>query len=252
MSACPPGNKWPVHPSKARHLEHTDEETYRGVVGNEQLTALVSLVLLVLIIVELVTSAFLRLWLPAHTVVGVLLAGPLLVKMGGAGWRFLRYYTRAPAYVRRGPPPLALRVLGPVLLVTTLVMVGSGIGLVVVGPLQPLLLTHVFSALVWLPLIAVHSLAHLQQVPRSIAADWSTKLGPRFPVGRGLRLAVSLGALLLGVIGAWLLFPAATPLFAWGQTHVIGVGPFLVGIGAALLVILFTRPWRWGRLAKGA
>jgi hypothetical protein len=223
-----------------------------GVVGNEQLTALVSLVLLVLIIVELVTSAFLRLWLPAHTVVGVLLAGPLLVKMGSTGWRFLRYYTRAPAYVRRGPPPLVLRVLGPVLLVTTLVMVGSGIGLVVTGPLQPFLLIHGFSALLWLPLIAVHSLAHWTQVPRSIASDWSPRQGSRFHVGRGLRMGVNLGALLLGVIGAWLLFPATTPLFAWGQTNVIGVGPFLVGMGAALLVILFTRPWRWGRLAKGA
>ena len=252
MPARPPGNKWPLHPSKARPLEHTDEETYRGVVGNEQLTALVSLVLLVLIIVELVTSAFLRLWLPAHTVVGVLLAGPLLVKMGSTGWRFLRYYTRAPTYVRRGPPPLVLRVLGPVLLVTTLVMVGSGIGLVVTGPLQPFLLTHVFSALLWLPLIAVHSLAHWSQVPRSIASDWSSKLGPGFHVGRELRLGVNLGALLLGVIAAVLLFPAATPLFAWGQTHIIGVGPFLVGLGAALLVIPFTRPWRWGRLAKGA
>jgi hypothetical protein len=222
------------------------------VIGNERLTALVSLVLLVLIIVELITSAFLRIWLPAHTVVGVLLAGPLLVKMGSTGWRFLRYYTRAPAYVRRGPPPLVLRVLGPVLLVTTLVMIGSGIGLVVTGPLQPFLLTHVFSALVWLPLVAAHSLAHLQQVPRSIASDWSSRLGSRFPVGRGLRLGINLGALLLGVIGAWLLFPAATPLFAWGQTNVIGVGPFLVGLLAALLVILFTRPWRWERLAKGA
>jgi len=234
------------------HLEHTDEEKHVGVIGNERLTALVSLVLLVLIIVELVTSAFLRIWLPAHTVVGVLLGFPLLVKMGSTGWRFLRYYTRAPAYVRRGPPSLVLRVLGPVLLVTTLVMVGSGIGLVVTGPMHPFLLTHVFSALVWLPLIAVHSLAHLQQVPRSIVSDWSTRQGSRFPVGRGLRLGVTLGALLLGVIGAWLLFPAATPLFAWGQTNVIGVGPFLVGMGAALLVIPFTRPWRWGRLAKGA
>jgi hypothetical protein len=65
-------------------------------------------------------------------------------------------------------------------------------------------------------------------------------------------LGTNLGALLLGIIGAWLLFPAATPLFAWGQTHVIGVGPFVVGMGAALLVSLFTRPWKWGRLAKGA
>jgi hypothetical protein len=252
MPARTHGNDLPPHPSEAMHLEYKYEEKHTGVIGNELLTALVSLMLLVLIIVELVTSALLRVWLPAHTVVGVLLVGPLLVKMGSTGWRFLRYYTRAPAYVRLGPPPLVLRVLGPVLLVTTLVMVGSGIGLVVIGPLQPFLLTHVFSALVWLPLIAVHSLAHLQQVPRSITSDWSPKLGSRFPVGRGLRLGTNLGALLLGIIAAWLLFPAATPLFAWGQTKVIGVGPFLVGMGAALLVILFTRPWRWGRLAKGA
>ena len=252
MPARIPGNEFPEQPSKEMHPEHKEEEKHGGVIGNERLTALVSLVLLGLIIVELVTSAFLRTWLPAHTVVGVLLAGPLLVKVGSTGWRFLRYYTRVPAYVRRGPPPLVLRVLGPVLLVTTLVMVGSGIGLVVAGPLQPFLLAHVFSALVWLPLIAVHSLAHLQQIPRSIASDWSTRQGSRFPVGRELRLGTNLGALLLGVIGAWLLFPEATPLFAWSQTKVIGVGPFLVGMGAALLVILFTRPWRWGRLAKEA
>jgi hypothetical protein len=252
MPAHTPGNELPLHPSKAMHLEHTDEEKHGGVIGNERLTALVSLVLLVLIIVELVTSAFLRLWLPAHTVVGVLLAGPLLVKMGSTGWRFLRYYTRAPAYVRRGPPPLVLRVLGPVLLVTTLVMVGSGIGLVVTGPLQPFLLTHVLSALAWLPLMTVHSLAHLQQVPRDLADDWTNRRGPRSHVGRGLRLGVNLGALLLGVIGAWLLFPATTPLFAWSQTNVIGVGPFLVGMSVALLVVLITRPWRWGRLAKEA
>src|SRR5207302_1262845 len=97
MPARTPGNELPKHPSKAMHLEHKDEEKYVGVVGNERLTALVSLVLLVLIIVELVTSALLRIWLPAHTVVGVLLVGPLLVKMGSTGWRFLHYYTRAPA-----------------------------------------------------------------------------------------------------------------------------------------------------------
>ena len=246
MPARTPGNEIPDYPSDSLHLE----QKHVGAIGNERLTALVSLVLLVLIIVELVTSAFLRIWLPVHTVVGVLLAGPLLVKMGSTSWRFLRYYTRAPAYVRRGPPPLVLRVLGPVLLVTTLVMVGSGIGLVVTGPLQPLLLLHVFSALVWLPLMALHSLAHLRQVPRNIASDWSSRLGSRSRRGRGLRLVANLGALLLGVIAAVLLFPAATSLFAWSQTHVIGVGPFLVGMGGALLVTLFTKPWRWRRLAQ--
>ena len=98
--------------------------------------------------------------------------------------------------------------------------------------------------------MALHSLAHLRQVPRSIASDWSTRLGSHSR--RELRLGANLGALLLGVIAAVLLFPAATSLFTWSQTHVIGVGPFLVGMGTALLVTLFTRPWRWGRLAKGA
>jgi hypothetical protein len=248
MPARTPGNEMSHYPSESIYLE----QAQAGVIGNERLTALVSFVLLVLIIVELVTSAFLRLWLPTHTVVGVLLAGPLLVKMGSTGWRFLRYYTRAPAYVRRGPPFLVLRVLGPVLLITTVVMVGSGIGLVVVGPIQVSLLTHVFSALVWLPLIVVHSVAHLRQVPSRLADDWSTRLGFHSRRGRGLRLSVNLGALLLSVIAAVLLFPATTPLFAWSQTNVIGVGPFLVGMGVALLVGLITRPWRWGRAAEGA
>src|SRR5258708_25201499 len=128
------GNEFPEQPSKEMHLEHKEEEKHGGVIGNERLTALVSLVLLGLIIVELVTSAFLRTWLPAHTVVGVLLAGPLLVKVGSTGWRVLRYYTRVPAHVRRGTPPPLLRLPGPALIVTPLGLVGRGSGLVVASP----------------------------------------------------------------------------------------------------------------------
>src|SRR5258708_6106468 len=116
------------------HQEYKPEEKQAGVLGNERLTALVSLVLLMLIVVELVTSAFLRIWLPAHTIVGVLLAGPLLVKMGSTGWRFLRYYTKVPAHVRRGTPPPLLRLPGPALIVTPLGLVGRGSGLVVASP----------------------------------------------------------------------------------------------------------------------
>src|SRR5258707_14657095 len=111
MPARTPGNEIPHHPSESTHLE----QTQAGVIGNERLTALVSFVLLVLIMVELVTSAVLRSWLPAHTFVGGFLAGPLLVKMGSTGWRVPLHYTRSPAYVRRGPPPLVFRAPGPVL-----------------------------------------------------------------------------------------------------------------------------------------
>ena len=115
-------------------------------------------VLLVLIVAELVTVPNLRALLAVHVLIGVLLAGPLTVKVGSTGYRFLRYYTGSPAYVRKGPPSLPLRVLAPLLLATTLVVIGSGIGLVVTGPLYPgpLLLMHGLSTLLWLPLIAIH------------------------------------------------------------------------------------------------
>jgi len=114
--------------SKPTGMDGENGESRSGVIGNERLTALAGAVLLVLILVELVSSANLHTLLPIHIFFGVLLAGPLVVKLGSTGYRFLRYYTRVPAYVRSGPPRLPLRVLAPLLLVTTLVVVGSKIG----------------------------------------------------------------------------------------------------------------------------
>src|SRR6266446_9592034 len=107
-----------VRPSGSIGMDGENGEGRSGVVGNERLTALAGAVLLVLILVELVSSAYLRALLPTHVFVGVLLVGPLLVKIGSTFYRFLRYYTRSPAFVCKGPPRLPLRVLGPLLLVT--------------------------------------------------------------------------------------------------------------------------------------
>src|SRR5215467_6739642 len=163
-----------------------------GVLGNERLTALAGGILLVLIVVELVTTARLRAFMSAHVFVGMLLAGPLLIKLASTGYRFVRYYTRAPAYVRRGPPHLALRVLGPLLVATALVVVGSGIGLMVTGPDHAglLLPLHGFSVLVFIPLMAIHLVAHSLATPRLIADDWSTVSTARAP-GRGLRVGMN-------------------------------------------------------------
>ena len=145
-----------VRPSGSTGMDGENGEGWSGVIGNERLTALAGAGLLVLIVVELVTVANLRAGLAIHVLIGVLLAGPLAVKLGSTGYRFLRYYTGSPAYVRKGPPRLPLRGLAPLLLLTTLVVIGSGIGLVVTGPLHPgpLLLVHGMSTLLWLPLIA--------------------------------------------------------------------------------------------------
>ncbi len=92
-----------VHPLGSTGMDGENGEGRSGVIGNERLTALAGAVLLVLIVVELVTVPNLRALLSVHVLVGVLLAGPLAVKLGSTGYRFLRYYTGSPAYVRKGP-----------------------------------------------------------------------------------------------------------------------------------------------------
>src|SRR5438105_4503650 len=209
-----------VRPSGSTAMDGENGEGRSGIVGNERLTALAGAVLLVLILVELVSSASLHALMPIHIFVGVGLCGPLVVKLGSTGYRFLRYYTRSPTYVHRGPPRLLLRVLAPLLLVTTLVVIGSGIGLVVTGPAQagPLLPMHNLSVLVWLSMIAIHVFAYIWRTPRLVADDWSKPSGRGLVPGRGLRLGVNLGALLAGTVAAILLFPASTPWVVWLQT----------------------------------
>lgn len=231
----------------ARGSQELPQSTYhRGVIGNERLTALAGAVLLVLIAVELITTASLRTLVSVHVFVGVLLAGPLVVKLSSTGYRFVRYYTRAPAYVRRGPPRLTLRMLAPVLVVLTIVLIGSGIGLMVVGPGQESLMRrlHAFSALFWIPLLAIHAVAYFPRVPRLVADDWSMPRSPAVPAagrrGRGIRLGTNLGALLGGVIAAVLLLPLTTPWSIWSLSNGNN-GP----AGPLVAALLAARPLRW-------
>jgi hypothetical protein len=246
VKSLEPGDDSPVRPSGQTRTDGGNVDDRSAVVGNERMTALAGAVLLVLILVELVTAASLRTLLSAHVFVGVLLAGPLAVKLGSTFYRFLRYYTRSPAFVRRGPPRLALRVLAPLLIATTLVVIGSGIGLVVTGPHSagPLLPLHGFSVLIWLPLIAIHAFAHIRRVPRLVADDWSKSSAEQAP-GRGRRLGMNLGALMFGALAAILLLPVAAPWIAWSQTNGTIPAPMIVGMIAAALALLATRPLRW-------
>lgn len=233
--------------SRQTHTDGRDGDDRSAVVGNERMTALVGAVLLVLILIELVSAAILRVLLSVHIFVGMLLVGPLAVKIGSTFYRFLRYYTRSPAFVRRGPPRLVLRVLAPLLIATTLVVIGSGIGLVALGPRSagPLLPLHGFSTLIWLPLLAIHVFAYIWRVPRLVADDWSNPSGRSLVPGRGRRLGVNFGVLMLGVLAAILLLPVATPWIAWSQTNGMIPGPLIVGMLVAILALLATRPLRW-------
>ena len=52
--------------------------------------------------------------------VGLLLIPPVVLKLASTGYRFVRYYAGARAYREKGPPPLPLRLLAPVLVASAL------------------------------------------------------------------------------------------------------------------------------------
>ena len=90
-----------------------------GVEGNARLTGSVAAVLLVLLAVEGVTIVEVGTLLRVHVFVGMLLVPPVLLKSASTSYRLFRYYTGSAPYVRRGPPPLLLRLLGPAVVVLT-------------------------------------------------------------------------------------------------------------------------------------
>ena len=104
-----------------------------GPAGNARLTAWTGAILLVLFVAELITLLDVHGLVDWHVALGVLLVPPALLKTASTGWRFLRYYTRGRPYVEAGPPILPLRLLGPLVIVFTLGLLGSGLVLIAVG-----------------------------------------------------------------------------------------------------------------------
>jgi hypothetical protein len=171
-----------------------------GVAGNAALTAAVAVALLVLLAAEGATIPFIGQLLGPHIFIGMLLIGPVLLKMGSTGYRFARYYAHSAPYVRRGPPPLALRLLAPGVVLTTLALLGTGVALLFTGrPSDTLVFAHKLSFFAWVALMSIHILAHLLELPRLASADWRRN-GPREArlAGAGLRAALLAGAIALG------------------------------------------------------
>ena len=180
-----------------------------GFPPNERLTALAAIPLFVLLAVEGITLLSLRSLLHIHVFVGMLLVLPVALKLASTTWRFLRYYGRDPEYVRRGPPQVLMRLLAPVLVVTTISVLASGIALVFVHAHHGLLLLlHKASFVIWGPVFGVHVLVYVWRVPRiALAAP------------RAQRLAV-LGVLGLGVIAAVLGYTEGHPILGgWFHHH---------------------------------
>ena len=181
----------------------------RETAGNERLTGSTAGVLLVLLAVEGVTIVALRPLLSVHVFVGVLLIPPIALKLASTGYRFVRYYTRHPAYHRQGPPRLLLRLLAPLVVASTLALFGTGVALIVQGPRAGVILAlHKASFLVWFVAMTIHVLAYVLRVPAMVVADWRR---PNTVSGSAVRRVLLLGSVAAGVVLGIIALPLAHP-----------------------------------------
>jgi hypothetical protein len=181
-----------------------------GVEGNSRLTSVNGMVLLVLLAVEGFTILSVRQMITLHVYLGVLLVGPVLLKCASTIYRFARYYTGAAEYVRRGAPSTALRLLGPVVIVTSLAVLGTGIALIYTGPDRtgPWLTLHKASFILWFGAMAIHVLGHIVEAGRTTVREMRRSAG-RDARRRRLRTIALVLGLLAGVGLATGLMPTA-------------------------------------------
>jgi hypothetical protein len=141
-----------------------------GTEGNERLTVLTGLLLIVLLAALGITIVRIGQLIWLHLFLGLLLIGPVALKLASTGYRFVRYYTANPRYHAKGPPAPALRIMAPLIVLLTVTVFASGVVLLFIGPgssaRSMVLLIHKASFIAWLALTAFHVLGHLPEVIR--------------------------------------------------------------------------------------
>ncbi len=188
-----------------RHPEFSES----GVAANERLTALTGGVLIVLLALIGITVLSVRRLLPEHFLLGFLLIPPVAVKLASTGYRFGRYYTGDSQYRRAGPPQLFMRLIGPVVVISTVAVFATGTELWLFGLRFGSIWVeaHKLSFMVWLPATAIHVLGHLSRTSQVAAEEISAT------VSRGtiMRRSLLVGSLVAGVVLAAASLTYATP-----------------------------------------
>jgi hypothetical protein len=188
-----------------------------GAEANARLTSSTALILLILLAIEGVTILQVRSLLTVHVFIGMLLVPPVLVKLSSTFWRFAKYYSGSHDYREKGPPPVALRLLGPFVALLTIILFASGI-LLLVGPAAwrgDMLLLHQASFVLWFGCMSIHVLGHIGETARLSTKDWVRRTRVRVAGSRWRRLTIT-SSLVSGLVLAAVTIPTVGP---WLGTH---------------------------------
>jgi len=188
-----------------------------GPAGNARLTAWSGLVLLVLLAIEGFTILDIHGLISWHIVVGLLLIPPALLKVASTGWRIVRYYTGNAVYEQAGPPVLVMRMLGPLVVLSTLAVLGTGVLVAIDGPGErhhgllglpvSALFLHQASFFIWLVVMTIHVLGRTVRATKIVSGRTQPSGRVAGTTGRVVVLAgMAVSSVVLAVLlaGPWI------------------------------------------------
>ena len=157
-----------------------------------------------LLAVEGVTILRIHDLLTAHVFVGMVITAFVVTKLASVGYRFIRYYLGDRAYVRKGAPHAVLRIAGPILVLTTIAVIVTGIaGLAAGRSTHWLIDLHKASFILWFVVTTVHVVGHLLDTPRLAVADYVPGSRTSAVGGVWLRRLVTVLTLTTGLVIAY-------------------------------------------------
>jgi len=171
-----------------------------NVEGNARITGALGAVIFVLLLVEGITIPGVRGHITIHVVVGMVLVAFVAAKIATTTYRFARYYAGQRDYVEKGPPPRVLRLLGPLVTLSTIAVLATGVAAVLdTGDARVVLFAHKAAFVLWFGFMTVHVLGHVLETPALAFADWRRARRRQAP-GALARFAALAAALALGVV----------------------------------------------------
>src|SRR6516225_8801234 len=90
-----------------------------GVEGNSRITGMVAALLLVVLAAEGATLLDVGQWLSVHVFLGMVVVPLAALKLASTTYRAARYYLHDACYRARGAPSWWLRIIGPVVAIST-------------------------------------------------------------------------------------------------------------------------------------